>query len=25
MCNNDVRATSVIYNPIWKYKSLQIE
>lgn len=25
MCNNYVRATSVIYNPIWKYKSFQIE
>jgi len=25
MCKNDVRATSVIYNPIWKHKSFQIE
>jgi len=25
MCKNDVRATSVIYNPVWKHKSFQIE
>ena len=23
MCNNDVRATSVIYNPIWKYTAFK--